>query len=127
MTDPALFGGPWVGETIGCNVPAHLWDITLFGLHLRIDTRWEGFSQRDTLFGTRIEDQPAFNLDYYAKLAVLVDPQHFVIVGWDTTHSATPDSAYDVVFSRPGVAELSAHEAYRHFRANYAYHEAHHV
>ena len=127
MSDPAQFNGPWVGETIGGDAPAHLWEITLFGEHLSIDTRWEGLTNRDLLSGKLVEGEPAFNLDRYAKLAVLVDPQHFVIIGWDSKHATTLDAALDVVFSRPGVAELSAHDAYRRFRENYAYHDANHV
>jgi len=119
--DAQQFNGPWIGETTGADAPAHVWEITVIGIHLRIDTWWEGFPQHDTLYGTHVDGEAAFNLDYYAKLARMVDPQHFVIVGWDSKHSPTAEEAYDVVFSRPGVAELSAQEAYRRFRDSYAY------
>ena len=115
MIDPALFGGPWVGETIGCDTPAHMWEITLFGAYLSIDTRWEGFTQRELLSGKLIEDQPAFSVDGYSRLAEVVDSQHFVIAGWDSKHAKTSKPALDVVFSRPGVAALLAHNVYRHY------------
>jgi hypothetical protein len=51
-------------------------------------------------------------------IAVLVDSQHFIIPGWDTNE--TPNNAgpaYDVVFSRPGLAELVAHEVWLRYKA----------
>jgi hypothetical protein len=50
--------------------------------------------------------------------AVLVGTQHFVIVGWDTNDTrGNLGPHYDVVFSRPGLAELQATEVWEAFNA----------
>ena len=93
-TAALTFSGPWIGEAIGCDSPAHVREIEVSGRSLRIRTRWEGDAVK----------------------AVPVDPQHFVIPGWDTNDTRGGiGPAYDVVFSRPGVAELSALAAYRRY------------
>jgi hypothetical protein len=124
MDNTALsFSGPWIGETMGYDSPAHVWEIEVTGHRLRIRTRWEGKAQQTDMPAQLIAGESAFILggddnddDDDVVKAVLIDPQHFVIPDWDTndTRGGT-GPAYDVVFSRPGVAELSARTAYQRF------------
>ncbi len=116
MFDANAFAGPWIGETMGHNSPAHVWQITVVGGMLHIHTQWEGEADRRPIYGMPLTDEPAFRIEQ--KKAVLVDSQHFVIAGWDTNDvRGNKGPHYDVVFSRPGIAELSAQEAYRRFKA----------
>ena len=108
----AQLGGRWIGATQGCDMPAHVWEITQHGRRLTIETRWEDATHVTRLYGELLPDQPAFTLgDQFT--ATLVDAQHFIIPGWDTNDArggVGPD--YDVVFSRPGIAELTASSAW---------------
>ena len=111
---PHLFTGRWIGETQGYAMPAHVWEITQQGFGLMVSTRWEGETKVATFFCRLIPDQLAFLLpgDKQTR-AILIDKQHFVIPGWctnDARGGVGPD--YDVVFSRPGIAELTARQAY---------------
>jgi len=116
MTDASSFAGPWIGETIGHNSPAHIWEIKVVGGMLHIETRWEDGAQRVPVYGMPLKNEPAFMVE--RKKAVLVDAQHFVIAGWDTNEvRGGKGPHYDVVFSRPGIAELGAQEVYRTFKA----------
>lgn len=116
MFDVSAFAGPWIGETMGHDSPAHVWEITVVGSMLHIHTQWEGEGNRTPMYGMPLENEPAFRIE--RKQAVLVDPQHFVIAGWDTNDvRGNKGPHYDVVFSRPGIAELGAQEAYRLFKA----------
>jgi hypothetical protein len=123
MFDASAFAGPWIGETMGHDSPAHVWEIKLVGRTLHIFTQWEGeMSVAPAYYASVLADAPAFifpNMAHGHEVkAVLVDPQHFVIAGWDTNDTRGgkgPD--YDVVFSRPGIAELGAQEAYRRYKA----------
>jgi hypothetical protein len=106
------FLGSWVGQTQGCDMPAHLWEITLFGPHLRIHTRWEGETESVQFIGRLVPGEPAFTVS--KSKATLLDRQHFVIPGWcsnDRRKSEGP--SYDVIFSRPGIAELTARAVYQ--------------
>jgi hypothetical protein len=106
------FLGSWVGQTQGAEMPAHLWEITLFGPTLRILTRWEGESESTHFIGRLVPGEPAFTVG--TSKAILLDKQHFVIPGWcsnDRREGKGP--SYDVVFSRPGIAELTARAVYR--------------
>jgi hypothetical protein len=124
MDNTALsFNGPWIGETMGYDSPAHIWEIEVTGHMLRIRTRWEGHAHQTDMPARPVTGESAFILggddgddDEDVVKAVLIDPQHFVILDWDTndTRGGT-GPAYDVVFSRPGVAELSAQAAYKLF------------
>jgi hypothetical protein len=114
---PHLFTGRWIGETQGYPMPAHVWEITQQGFGLMISTRWEGGTNVATFFGRLVPHEPAFTLSgsKYFK-AILIDKQHFVIAGWctnDVRGGVGPD--YDVVFSRPGIAELTARQAYSQY------------
>jgi hypothetical protein len=112
----ALFAGRWVGETQGYDAPAHIWEIAQNGAHLTIDMRWEGEGKSSRLRATALATEPAFLLG--ESKAALVDPQHFVIAGWDTNDTrGNVGPHYDVVFSRPGLAELRATEAWEIFNA----------
>jgi hypothetical protein len=110
----ALFAGRWVGETQGYDGPAHIWEITQHGSRLVIDSRWEGEGRGTRMWGTALADEPAFTLGN--SKAILVSPQHFIIPGWDTNDTrGNSGPNYDVVFSRPGLAELRASEVWEAF------------
>lgn len=116
MIDSNVFAGPWIGETMEHDSPAHVWEISVVGSMLHITTKWEGEGSRTPIYGMPLENEPAFRIE--RKKAVLVDAQHFVIAGWDTNEvRGGKGPHYDVVFSRPGIAELGAQEAYRRFKA----------
>lgn len=116
MFDANAFAGLWIGETMGHNSPAHVWEIKVVGSMLHIHTQWEGETTQMPIYGTLLTDEPAFKLE--SRMAVLIDSQHFVVAGWDTNDTrGNKGPAYDVVFSRPGIAELGAQEAYRRFKA----------
>lgn len=105
----ARFDGVWIGETQGCDMPAHLWEIEQNARHLRVATRWEGeaSSSHPPYTAWVIEGEAAFSINNFK--AILVDPQHFIIYGWDTNDKRNGvGEAFDVVFSRPGIAELTA-------------------
>lgn len=114
---PHLFTGRWIGETQGCAMPAHIWEITQQGYGLMISTRWEGGTKVASFIGRLVSNEPAFTLSGSKPFkAVLIDKQHFVIAGWctnDVRGGTGPD--YDVVFSRPGIAELTARQAYTRY------------
>jgi hypothetical protein len=116
------WSGRWIGESQGGDSPAHIWDITQRRGSLTIETRWEGelASARmnarlltdGSMAGFRIETTEG------VREALLIDAQHFVIAGWDTNDTRGGSGpAYDVVFSRPGVAELTAAAAYARYLA----------
>ena len=112
---PHLFTGRWIGETQGRAMPAHIWEITQGqGGALRLATRWEGKTHVATFWARLLRDEPAFIVSGSKSFkAILMDRQHFVIAGWctnDARGGEGPD--YDVVFSRPGIAELTAGRAY---------------
>lgn len=115
------FEGRWIGETIECDSPAHLWHIKLRGTWLEIQTVWEGHETIGRpMRANLVAEEPAFEIETANKIfrAVLVDPQHFIIEGWDTSdmrNNEGPD--YDVVFSRPGIAELSAVQVWEHWKS----------
>jgi hypothetical protein len=111
----ALFVGRWIGETQGYEMPAHIWEITRQGNYLWLMTRWEGETQSGGFYAEIVAGELAFkirgtNNDFKATL---LDKQHFVIPGWctnDVRNNQGP--SYDVIFSRPGIAELTAREVY---------------
>jgi hypothetical protein len=73
---------------------------------------WEGDPSFRTMSGRLVEGQAAFALSNVHR-AVMVDPQHFIIAGWDTLYDGDKLIAeHDVVFSRPGIAELTAHRVW---------------
>ena len=114
---PHLFTGRWIGETQGYAMPAHIWEITQQGYGLMISTRWEGATEVASFFGRLVPNESAFTINGIRLFkAILVDKQHFVIPGWCTNEARDevgPD--YDVVFSRPGIAELTARQAYSQY------------
>jgi hypothetical protein len=82
-----------------------------------ISTRWEDATNVASFFGHLVPNQQSFTISG-SKLfrAILIDKQHFVIPGWctnDAREGIGPD--YDVVFSRPGIAELTARQAYAQY------------
>jgi hypothetical protein len=117
------FEGLWVGESMNIETsPAHLWRIArntsnwLFIYH-----KWEGEEdERDYFSATVNGDGKSFQIGAPHSSgrgkALLIDDQHFVIRGWDTNDiRGGTGPHYDVVFSRPGIAELNAREVYRKF------------
>lgn len=110
----ALFLGRWIGETQGWEMPAHIWEISLQGAYLRMATRWEGYSQTGDFYAQIVPGEPAFQIQSVSNgKAILIDKQHFVIPGWCTNDARNGQGpSYDVIFSRPGIAELTAREAY---------------
>jgi hypothetical protein len=118
-TPPLHLAGRWIGETQGCDSPAHLWEIEQQGDRLIIRTRWESGRNETRLDGRLIPDEAAFRIG--TMRAVLVDALHFVVPGWDTNDiRGGVGPAYDVVFSRPGLPELTAGAAYARWRAGAA-------
>jgi hypothetical protein len=109
------FSGRWVGETQGCEMPAHIWEIAQHGALLVISMRWENETSASRMNARVLPDEPAFMIGEHK--ATLVDPQHFIIPGWDTNDARGGEGAdYDVVFSRPGIAELTAGAVWRRAR-----------
>jgi hypothetical protein len=104
----ARFEGRWIGATQGCDMPAHVWEVTQRGRSLTIETRWEDAGRVTRLYGAVVPGEAAFTLGDQFR-ATLVDPQHFIIPAWDSNDTRGDQGPhYDVVFSRPGIAELSA-------------------
>ena len=106
------FNGRWIGESQGADRPAHIWEIRQVGQYVEIDNMWEGDPSFRSMSGHLVEGQAAFDLSEVHR-AVMVDPQHFIIAGWDTLYDGDELIAeQDVVFSRPGIAELTAHQVW---------------
>jgi hypothetical protein len=111
------FAGQWVGETQGEEMSAHLWSITQEGTYLWIETRWEGETRTAFFRAELVPSEPAFKiLDIETPAqATLLDSQHFVISDWSWPHRKNPDgtkASLDVIFSRPGIAELTTRQVY---------------
>ena len=107
--------GLWVGESMGVeSSPAHLWRIRQEGSDLFIYHRWEGetHEKHDNFRGVLGPDERSFT--FLSKTAYLIDDDHFVVPGWDTNDiRGGKGPAFDVVFSRPGLAELSARAVWK--------------
>ena len=120
------FVGTWIGETQGNSEdphfkpsPAHIWEIQQWGNTVTIHSRWEGEEAHSQLSASLLSDQKSFIYigSTHTFVAKMLDTQHFVIPGWDTNDIRgyiCPD--YDVIFSRPGVAELTAHAAWLKYK-----------
>lgn len=122
MTDYAVkFVGRWVGQTMGWNSPAHVWEITARNaVDLMVITRWEDGREVGRFSAQASASEPVFvvKTPRHVFKAILVDSQHFVIPEWDTNDTRNHEGPdYDVVFSRPGLAELTARSVWRKFRA----------
>jgi hypothetical protein len=110
------FEGRWIGATQGCDMPAHIWEIAQRGNTLTIESRWEDAGRVTRIYGTLVPGEAAFKLGDQFR-ATLVDPQHFIIPDWDTNDTRSGEGPhYDVVFSRPGIAELTARAAWLKYR-----------
>lgn len=109
------FTGLWVGESMGIeSSPAHLWRVRQEGSRLFIYHRWENEAQEHSSHfdGYLADDQRLFTF-LTSKIAYVIDDEHFVIPGWDTNDiRGGKGPAFDVVFSRPGLAELQARKAW---------------
>jgi hypothetical protein len=111
---PHLFTGRWIGETQGTVMPAHIWEIKQQGFSLMVSTRWEDATNVATFVGRLVPNKPFFTISGSKTFeAILIDKQHFVVPGWCTNDARSGRGPnYDVVFSRPGIAELTARQAY---------------
>lgn len=108
--------GRWIGESQGCASPAHIWEIDQQGERLIIRTRWENGTTEMRINGRLVGHATNFSIGN--AQAVMLDPLHFVVPGWDTNDiRGGVGPAYDVVFSRPGLPELTAGAAYIRWRA----------
>ena len=114
---PHLFTGRWIGETQGYVMPAHIWEIIQQGAGLRISTRWEGQSSVTGFTATLASREPTFVIKgKKPSKAILIDKQHFVVAGWCTNDARQGiGPSYDVLFSRPGIAELTGRQAYTQY------------
>jgi hypothetical protein len=117
MSNPyaQLLAGRWIGETQGYSMPAHIWEISVKGNRLIVLSRWEDEQKTTRLIADMVAEEPCFKLGRF--IGYLIGTQHFVIPKWDTNDTRGnhgPD--YDVVFSRPGLAELQAHDIWKKFR-----------
>ena len=114
---PHLFTGRWIGETQGAVMPAHIWEIKQQGFGLIVSTRWEDATNVAAFVGRLVPNQSSFTISGSRLFkAILIDKQHLVVPGWctnDARGGLGPD--YDVVFSRPGIAELTARQAYARY------------
>lgn len=114
-----LFVGRWLGQSIGHTAAAHVWDVIDRGSFYEIRTRWEGQGVAHALRGRPLDDAH-FEIQGALSIftATLVDPLHFIIPGWDTNDTrGFTGPEYDVVFSRPGLAELMARQIWEQTRA----------
>ncbi len=121
----AQFEGRWIGETqVGesydVNIVAHLWHIRLRGTWVEVETVWEGHATIGLPMRCNlIPNELAFEIktDNHLFKAILLDPQHFIIEGWDTNDMRGGEGKnYDVVFSRPGIAELNARRVWEEWK-----------
>jgi hypothetical protein len=114
---PHLFTGRWIGETQGYVMPAHIWEIIQQGANLRISTRWEGQSSVTGFTATLVSSERSFVIKgKKLSKAILIDKQHFVVAGWCTNDARQGiGPSYDVLFSRPGIAELTGRQAYTQY------------
>jgi hypothetical protein len=111
------FSGQWVGATQGCAMPAHIWEIAQQGQRLTIATRWEDAPRVHRFYGRPLADGTGFTLADGRFRAVALGPQHFVVLGWDTNDArGGVGPHYDVIFARPGIAELAARAVYERYR-----------
>ena len=110
---PQQLAGQWVGATQGHPMPAHVWEITGRGGRVRIATRWEHSRAVTVLEGRMLDDGSGFAIGQRFT-ALLLGPQHFVVPGWDTNDTrGHRGAAFDVIFARPGIAELVAPRLYQ--------------
>lgn len=106
--------GQWVGATMGHPMPAHIWQIAQQGNRLLIATRWEESGEVVQLHARL--DADGFVLGGGRFRAIILGPQHFVVPGWDTNDARGGRGPhYDVIFARPGIAELAAPARYRRY------------
>jgi hypothetical protein len=113
-TPARSFEGQWVGATQGHPMPAHIWQITRQGARLTIATRWEDSAQVTLLHAELAAIGFTFSGGRFRAIAL--GPQHFVVPGWDTNDArGGVGPHFDVVFARPGIAELAAPARYRRY------------
>lgn len=114
------FMGLWVGESMGIeSSPAHLWRMRQDGSQLFIYHRWESEAQEHSshFVGSVADDMRSFTF-LTNKIAFVIDDEHFVVPGWDTNDIRDGQGpAFDVVFSRPGLAELQARKVWERWFA----------
>lgn len=114
--------GEWIGESMEIDTsPAHIWHIEQHGRNVYITHRWEDETtfKPGTFWFYLSADGRTFHPNFKCKSpkGQLLDDDHFVMYGWDTNDiRGGIGPAYDVVFSRQGLAELSAARIWRAWR-----------
>jgi hypothetical protein len=105
------FSGQWVGESMGRETAPWLWRISIHHNAVFIYPRDESGADAGYLSGQLDASGAGFVLydqTRYAGAARVLDADHFLLAGFD----AHEDASNDVVFSRPGLAELNARAVY---------------
>jgi hypothetical protein len=107
------FGGLWIGESMRQEAgPALVWRIKQSGANVFVYPRLESELHDSGYFsGSVSEDGDSFSLNGVPSesgVARRIDEDHFYIAAFDHA-GAQP---HDVVFSRPGVPELSARQVW---------------
>ncbi len=95
--------GDWAGEGVAAS-PAS-WQLHVQGMRATLARFNEDQPQASTRFECALADTPAtfaFGEPCDEFIGIVLDDSHIVIAGLDDGH--------DVIFSRPGLAELTAHE-----------------
>ncbi len=105
--NPALgLNGEWVGE--GAMPSQVAWQLHVNGARATLAQFDEAKPQHASRFECSLSDTPAtFTLGEPCEefIGMTLDALHIVIAGLD--------GGNDVIFSRPGLAELTAHDIYR--------------
>jgi hypothetical protein len=113
------FVGDWVGEPLCPNAPTLRWHINQIDDTLRISMQREDTpgEQRQLMAVVSVEGRRFWVAvgAGVASEATLLDDDHFVLPAfWPHFGGLLDDAAEaDIVFSRPGLAELTAHTALR--------------
>ncbi len=106
--DPVLrLNGEWVGE--GAAASSTTWQLHVRGGRATLAKFSAGLPQPATLFDCQLAATPfTFALGEQCDefLGFALDEYHLVLRGLDEGN--------DVIFSRPGLAELIAHDVYKH-------------
>lgn len=107
------FGGLWIGESMRPEAgPALVWRIKQSGTNIFVYPRLENEQHDSGYFsGSVSADGDSFRLNNVPPdrgIARRIDDDHFYIAAFDDAGA----QLHDVVFSRPGVPELTARQAW---------------
>ena len=101
-----------------------MWRVRQNGREIFIHHRWEGetVEHRSQMWAFVSADGRSFcfeRKDEGGRRAYLLDDEHFVIPGWDTNDiRGGTGPAFDVVFSRPGLPELTSRPLWEAWQAS---------